>query len=238
MQANLPSDIMQTKAVEAVSKVLPSFTPVFITHPGATDKAEIIADIKKDLDKRGRTYKDISFTDKLTIDNLAGLDKSGKYVFIPASGKQSELNKVLPALVEWKETLSDPEQVTVFGYPEWTTFRGETLTNMQALNTRVYSRFFSDPMDIETRAVEDTFKKWYGCEMENAVPRQGLMGYDTGMFLIKNLTEEEDLKAPEPYRGVQNGFKFVSPENTEGMYNDVLYIITFRPSGYTDRTVL
>lgn len=238
MQANLPSEIMQTKAAAAIPKILPGYTPVIVSQAdNAGDKADIVADMKAHFAAQGIAYREMTYTDKLDPSQLEGFDKAQKYVFIPTSARQSEVNKILPALVEWKETLADPANVTVFGYPEWITFRGETLTNMQALNTRVYSRFYTDPMDIETRAVEDTFKKWFGGEMENAMPRQGLMGYDTGMFLIKGLAGDEDLKAADPYRGVQNGFKFVSAENG-GMYNDVLYIITFRPSGYTDRAVL
>ena len=57
------------------------------------------------------------------------------------------------------------------------------------------------------------------------------------LYKVNGLAGDDDLKSADPYRGVQNGFKFVSAENG-GMYNDVLYIITFRPSGYTDRAVL
>lgn len=238
MQANLPSEIMQTKAAAAIPKILPGYTPVIVSQAGhAGDKADIVADMKAHFAAQGISFREMNYTEKLAPSQLESLDKSQKYVFVSTSGRQSDVNKILPALVEWKETLPDPANVTVFGYPEWITFRGETLTNMQALNTRVYSRFYTDPMDIETRAVEDTFKKWFGGEMENAMPRQGLMGYDTGMFLIKGLAGNDSLKSADPYRGVQNGFKFVSADNG-GMFNDVLYIVTFRPSGYTDRAVL
>ena len=147
---------MQTKAAAAIPKILPGYTPVIVSQADNTgDKTDIVADMKAHFAAQGIAYREMTYTDKLDPSQLERLDKAQKYVFIPTSARQSEVNKILPALVEWKETLADPANVTVFGYPEWITFRGETLTNMQALNTRVYSRFYTDPMDIETRAVED-----------------------------------------------------------------------------------
>lgn len=235
LQANLPSDKMQTKAINYIPQLFYGYTPVIVGKADAPgDKAEFISELKKNLTEKGIEYKEILYPERLTVSALAELDKSGKYVFFPTSGRQAEVNKILPALVEWKDKLDSPLNVTVFGYPEWITFRGETLSNMQALNARLYSRFYIDPLDMNTRKVEDAFRKWYGGEMENAMPRQGLLGFDMGMYLIKTLSGDNNSSI---YRGTQNGFKFVNADGG-GMYNDVLYIVTFRPSGYTDQTIL
>ena len=44
-------------------------------------------------------------------------------------------------------------------------------------------------------------------EWKNAIPRQGLLGFDTGMFVL------DYLKNPVArYDGVQNGYSFTTPK--------------------------
>ncbi len=135
----------------------------------------------------------------------------------------------MPAVIEWRDEAGLP-MVKFVGYPEWVTFRGETLQNMHNLNTTVYSRFFVDDDNVRTRRMEDRFKGWYGAGMENAIPRQGLLGFDTGMFVL------DYLKNPVArYDGVQNGYSFTTPEGAEGQCNNVLYLINFRTGGLIEK---
>lgn len=71
--------------------------------------------------------------------------------------------------------------------------------------------------------------------MESVVPRQGLMGFDAGMFLITYLTDGN-----ATHDGVQNGYRFVKASDADnaGLYNDMLYFITFRPGEAVDKTAL
>lgn len=166
---------------------------------------------------------------KLMPANLKALPADGNYTFIPLSGKQADLNKIMPGIIEWRDEAITPG-VKLFGYPEWITFRGETLENMHKLNTTVYSRFYADEESSRTRELEDRFRRWYGKGMDAAVPRQGLLGFDTGMFLIESFADGVD-----KYDGVQNGYHFVTSSPDGGSYNDVLYFINFRPGGVTEK---
>ncbi|MDE6116862.1 MAG: hypothetical protein K2G33_05055, partial [Duncaniella sp.] len=94
----------------------------------------------------------------------------------------------------------------------------------------VYSRFYTYDDNQRARSLENKYKKWYGNSMESAVPRQGLLGFDTGMFLIKYL------KYPAArYDGIQNGYSFISPDGVDGYFNDVLYLVNFRPGGLIEK---
>lgn len=224
MQGNLPSANMYRKAIDALMERLAYSTPVFLTLKGEKcDKADFVADLRRTLDAKGKTYMDIEVDGRLTSSDLKALPADGNYMFIPATGRQADLNKMMPGIIEWRDQAVTPT-VRLFGYPEWTTFRGETLENMHNLNTTVYSRFYTDEESARTAAVDAKYKHWYGSKMENAVPRQGLLGFDTGMFLIPYIVKGEG-----GYDGVQNGYFFTSPGEGAGAYNDALYFVTFRP---------
>lgn len=233
MQGNIPSAMMLEKAADAIAERVAYSTPVFLTlADGQNDKGDFIAALKKRLDARGVAYKDIAVEGKLTAAALKALPTDGSYSFIPASGRQSDINRLLPGLIEWREEAVMPV-VKVIGYAEWITFRGETLENMHNLNTFVYSRFFDDEKSMRSRRLEEKFKGWYGAGMENAIPRQGMLGFDTGMFVL------DYLKNPSKrYDGVQNGFSFSVPEGAQGECNTSLYLINYRPGGLIEKTNL
>ena len=136
--------------------------------------------------------------------------------------------------------MGTPDAVRVFGYPEWITFRGESQKQLHELNTSIYSRFYSNPDDVRVKEINELYKKWYGSEMGNFLPSQGLLGFDMGMFVIESLRAPSvALDSPgavsvdngmKIYDGVQNSFHIVRVPNA-GAVNDMLYIITFRPSG-------
>ncbi|MDE6377241.1 MAG: hypothetical protein K2K72_00680, partial [Duncaniella sp.] len=234
MQANLPSQLMYRKVIDALLERLVYSTPVFLNMSGEKgDKADFIAELKKALEAKGQTYMDIAVDNRLTASQLQALPADGNYMFIPESSRQADLNRLMPAIIEWRDQTLTPT-VRLFGYPEWTTFRGETLQNMHNLNTIVFSRFYTDEDAWATRGVDANFRKWFGCRMENAVPRQGLMGFDLGMFVIPYLRNG----ASSGYDGVQNGYFFTDATDGAGVYNQALYFINFRPGSSTDKTRL
>lgn len=233
MQGNIPSVMMLDKAADAMVERVVYSTPVFLTlTDGANDKGDFVDAVKKRLDARGTAYKTIAVTGRLTAADLKELPADGSYSFIMNTSRQSDINKLLPGLVEWRNEAVMP-MVKVVGYPEWITFRGETLENMHSLNTLVYSRFFDDEDNARTRQMERKYKNWYGGAMENAVPRQGLLGFDTGMFVFDYLKDPS-----KSYDGVQNGFDFKASEGVEGVCNNLLYIINYRPGGLIEKTSL
>lgn len=243
IQANIPTAMMYTKAIKGITSQFPGYIPVIVSRTdGPEDKREFTDELKKQLSDAGITYTLLNFTNKLTLNNLKGLDPDNGYLFIPVSGRQAEANRILPALNEYRESIDSPDKVRVFGYPEWSTFRGETLTNMQNLNTVIYSRFYTpEELDSDAAEIEKRYKAWYGGKgIEKAVPRQGLFGFDSGMFLIRALKRNQgDFgKAVPTNYGVQNSFNLVSPAGAKGYVNDVLYFINYRPSGLITKEIL
>lgn len=237
MQSNIPSDDMYRKAVDGLMLMLAGYTPVIVSRNEASrDKAEFLAVLEKQLASKGITPVKIQFDNKLTPADLADLDPMGNYLFIPTTGRQTEVAKVLPGIISWRESKVTPS-VKVFGYPEWTTFRGEILQNMHELNTSIYSRFSLDENSLRNRDFDRKFKQWYGTEMENVAPRQGLLGFDSGMYVMRMLMTESRQPSELKYYGIQNDYDF-SRVPDGGWVNNSLCIINYRPGGVIEKTKL
>lgn len=234
MQANIPHSMMYSKAIEGLVKELKGATPIFLAEEkGRDDKAEFISTLKQLLDTKGITYQEIVYTDYLKEENLTGIDRNGKYVFIPVSGHPEAFHHVANSLRELKETMGNPYDLRLFGYPEWTTLRGESLERMHSLNTTIYSRFYNDAESSRAQELEAKFKQWYGQPMMTAVPMQGTLGFDTGMYLIKALDRNRgDFNDDNTtYHGIQSCYNFRRPTSWSGLVNETLYFITFSPGG-------
>lgn len=249
MQCNIPHTDMYDKAIREITSNLNGATPVILeSKSGVDDKSEYINLLKKSFADTNRPYEVISFNNQLSLSNLSKLKKDGKYVFVPVSGKQAEFNKIAPALIEFRDRSTRQDAVKLVGYPEWITFRGESLSNLHKLNASVYSRFYSIPEDMRTISFDQTFSRWYGSPSANYLPNQGMLGFDLGMYLFKALrapgslldnpvshTPMTDLMTA--YNGVQNGFRFTTLPHA-GSVNNVLYYITFNPGGSVSRKML
>lgn len=240
MQGNIPHETMYEKAADYLVNNLRGAVPVLVKSRSASaDKAEFLTILKGRLESRGINSVEVLFDDQLKLDDLESIDGAGSFTFIPVTGKSDELQKMLSTLIEFKKNNPYPDGITLFGYPEWTTFRGDMLAKMIEMGTTVFSRFYTVPEDAQLKQVEDVFVRWYGSPMASLVPRQGLFGFDTGMYLIKALKAnggDFNLFTPA-YNGVQNGFDFQhSPGG--GFVNNDLYIINFRTDGRVDKELL
>ena len=71
--------------------------------------------------------------------------------------------------------------------------------------------------------------------MIESVPNHGLLGYDLGYYLLRNLRANDGYFNPlTPYEGIQSVVRLKRARNSAGGYvNDALYIITYRPGGIT-----
>ncbi len=165
-------------------------------------------------------------------------------MFIPASGSKNEFAKFIEAIKYLHDNAADPSRVTIFGYPEWITFRGDSFDDICNLNATIYSRFMACDTDADTRRLKNRYKEIYGSEMFEAVPTQGILGYDIATFIVKGLREKEETGVfPPEFDGVQSYWRLgwsgatqsdeVTGETTSngGLVNEALYFINYLPGG-------
>lgn len=236
MNSIVPHATMYAKAVNYFVDSSDGYTPVILNRiDGQHDKSEFISMLKARLDLAGREYVEIEFEKKLSSADLEGLSSAGKYAFIPMSSKLAEIKAVLPELSMFAQTFSSPGSIRLWGYPEWLSFRGDPLQGMYKLNACIFSRFYNTGgSDSDAEHVNEQFAKWYGGDMINVIPSQGLYGFDTGMYLINALLiNGGDFSCYTPvYDGVQNCFNFVRSGDVKGWVNNEMFIISYTPDKF------
>lgn len=236
LQANIPQDKMYSKAIDCFIEECGDRTPVITKNlEKLSDKAQFINTLKNRLDSIGKPYIELPYSDILTDEDLALLDTATTYMFIPTSGARDQLSGIITTLTEFGQRCND---IKLFGYPEWTTFKGAILEKMHSLNTVVYSRFYNNTNSIESNAFESSFELWYGGEMIPAAPYQGILGYDTAMFIIKSACENNGIFIPGVYyQGIQSTFDFNNTDSIDGQFNNALYIIKYSSDGQISQSV-
>lgn len=239
IQCNIPHDEMYGKAIDTFIARYNGYTPVFLTNSNEAknDKAEFTDMLRAQLQAEGRQWIDINYNIALTDIFLNNLDPQGQYVFIPASSLKSEFNHYASTITKFRE--EHPEaSIRFFGYPEYVTFKGTYREALGDLNTTIYSRFFCDDMDYGARKLNNQFITKYGREMLEVYPSQAILGYDLGQYLIKAL--RGDLTKGtigKPAAGVQTPIN-LDYDSTTGPVNTAMYIITFSPGGYAEKSVM
>ena len=237
IQANIPHSPMLEKAVNEFFNMYGDYTPVFIARiDGEADKDPFTSMLKQKLDARGIAYEDIAFKNLLSTRDLEKLATDSNYVFVPISGSRSEFAKFSEAIRKFGESRVS-SSTRVFGYPDWITFRGEYLTRLCELEATIYTRFYYDVKEPESRDFNELFKETYGCEMLDAAPVQGVLGYDTGIYLLGLLKDHgADFKSYlSPFNGLQSALDFSGDAKN---VNNALIIVTFTNGGNVIKTTL
>lgn len=237
MQANIPAKLMYKKAAQALMNAFTGYTPVFLVSKGGRgEKYPFTSYLQEQYAQAGITPIELTYEGMLTSADVETIDLSQNHVFIPASGALSEFNKFAHTLITLRENAADPSSIALFGYPDWTTFRGEALENLHRLGAIIYSRFYCNNSDDDIRSFNEDFEDAYGTHSLEQVPSQALLGYDTARYILTNLKNNEGEFEPfqsTPFRGLQSTFMFTDASDDEesesGYVNTSLYIITFLP---------
>ncbi len=151
-------------------------------------------------------------------------------VFIPTSGTNVALIKLLPQLIVASRDNPD-YRMQLFGYPEWQTYTHDHLASFYELDTYFYSSFYTNNLFPEAVQFSSDYRKWYSKDMLNSFPKYGMLGFDTGYFFLKGLSqygnkleEKLDKVAVTP---IQTGFKFERVNNWGGFINRKVFFVHF-----------
>lgn len=246
LQANIPHRKMYAKALDAINRYYPDRVPVILRNEaGRSDKAEFIALLTEAYKAKSIEPIEITYDGALMSSHLDALPDDGtRYLLIPTSGSLAEFNKFSHAVRNLKDSSADSDRIVVFGYPDWTAFRSDAESMLHMLDAVVYSRFYYDEKGFDARSLNEAFNRWFGEPMIEVVPNQGMLGFDVGNLLIRNIRNNDGYFDPQDgaYEGAQSSFRFepgVQGEDAEtGLYNDEIYILRFKPDGRVERLSL
>lgn len=246
IQANIPHTPMYDTAIRGFLYRYENVLPVFVGRIGGpADKDSFVAELKQRLRDEGRDYREVNFETLLREEDIADIDPDLQpVVFVPNSGSAAEFAKIANAVSRKRSNALRPENVVIWGYPEWVTFRDESFREICDLDATIYSRFFADKSDARSAEFAERFREEFGTDMVEAVPTQGILGYDTGKFIINGLREKASTGTfPAEFSGLQSELRLVraaGPESGDrgGLYNEALILIHFIPGGTVEKVCL
>lgn len=229
IQGNIPHEMMYDKALNSFMARFRDYTPVLLSNSAEdADKTKFVDMLAARLTSDGIEYRAISHNGNLDEAQLDWMQPDTKYVFVPTASSRVVLNSILPAIIAKKRAAESPDNVALFGYPEWIIIRGELQQKLHEANTTIYSRFVMNPDNYRSRTLENQFRQWYGSAMIPTVPMYGTLGFDTGMWIINAIQDPEN---KEHYTGIQNGFHLSRTAPDQGYVNNSLFLINFMPTG-------
>ena len=229
-QINTPQSYLYSEVYEHFTRQFPNAHVIFI-EPTSEDKekAEFISGMKQELKSKGMSMKTVN--ENATKDMLKEALRFDKdNIFIPTSGKNVMLIKILPQLILLVR--DTPEQnIHLFGYPEWQTYTRDHLESFFELDTYFYSSFYTNTLFPAAIQFTNNYHKWYSKDLVSKFPSYGMLGFDTGFFFLKGLSrygsELENNLPKMNLTPIQTGFKFQRVNNWGGFINKKVFFIHF-----------
>jgi len=236
-QVNPLASATHTKASAFFLQTFRNANVIFVSG-GRNDKMEFLTELQLNLRKNNVRYETITSSGSLGTSILPLLSKSKENVIIPASADASTLRVIIDELKKVQET--DPTYVTrLFGYPEWQTY-ANMVEDYHLFGTYIYTPFFIDDKEPETKRFRDNFRKWYDRNLMETYPSYGLWGYDTGLFFLtalrRNGTQFEQNIQRIRVNSLQFAFQFERLNNWGGLINNGLYLVHYDRNGQIIKT--
>lgn len=230
-QINTPQSYLYSEVYEHFTRKFTTANVIFLdAEDGDKDKADFVKGLKEELKNKRIPFTELK-GDNITPENLKGaMNHIMDNVFIPTSGTNVALIKLLPQLIV---TLRDnPDyRMQLFGYPEWQTYTNDHLASFYELDTYFYSSFYTNNLFPAAVQFSSAYRKWYSKDMMNAFPKYGMLGFDTGYFFLKGLSQYgnnlEDKLGKVAVTPIQTGFKFERVNNWGGFINRKVFFVHF-----------
>ena len=230
-QINTPQSYLYSEVYEHFTRKFPNSNVIFLdAEDGNTSKSEFVKGFKDELKDSGISYKELK-GDAIVPETIKGMLMAGKdNIFVPISGGNVALIKILPQLVI--TTRENPDSsIKLFGYPEWQTYTHDHLASFYELDTYFYTSFYTNTLFPEAIKFASEYRKTYSKTLANTFPKYGMLGFDTGYFFLKGLSKygndfDENINKVN-ITPVQTGFKFERVNNWGGFINKKVFFVHF-----------
>lgn len=238
IQVNIPQSFMLADVFDWYDDVFEG-CDVIMVHKSGSTKKDLTNELKAHIAQLGDSIHEVEYKSILKPDMISEKMNPGKrYVIIPTSGAKDVMSQLVLSVKKTKTERTDVS-VSVLGCPEWVVYMEDWRDDFHAIDTYFYSRFFANPDVKKINEFKREYSRWYGEKLLNAAPCFGFLGYDTGMFFLKNLCERgNDFSTlNESYEGLQSAFEFERVNNWSGFVNKSLYFIHLTPFNTIESTV-
>ena len=114
------------------------------------------------------------------------LNQFRENVIIPDSRSLKAVKDLLAGLKAFRADFPQ-YKVKLLGYPEWLTYTSVLLKDFYALDTRVFSAYYRNPLSGRVLKFEQQYRQNFGKASRNSFPRAEMLGYDLGCYFLRGL---------------------------------------------------
>ena len=230
-QVNTPQSYLYSEAYDHFIRKFRNYNIVFVSDSSSLEKREFISGMKNELREKGIGYKHIQLSNEVDgVNVIEAMDTLGQNIFIPTSGANTALIRIVPHLTLVRKEHPDFD-MHLFGYPEWQTYTNEHLGSFYELDTYFYSSFYTNNLFPAAILFTHNYRHWFSKDMSNSFPKYGMLGFDVGYFFLKGLAQhgnklESNLDQVR-VTPIQTGFKFERVNNWGGFINKKVFFVHF-----------
>lgn len=227
------NDRQTNNSIETFLKLFPNCHPVFIDCNDKTSTKGIFTfGLRTRLESHNIGYgiTNIGSSDDLFAKQFS---QNSQNIVILNTGRSPELTLALNKLAILKAN-NPTLKIKLFGYTEWMMYLGIDEAKFHEFDTYIPSTFYYNPASPRTQSLTRSYRQWFKTDMQNALPRFALTGYDYAQFFLRGFA-----KYGKAFRGVknQNSWKAVQAPlrfkqvGAAGMQNDFFQLVHFMPNG-------
>ena len=227
------NDRQTNNSIETFLKLFPNCHPVFIDCNDKTStKGNFTFGLRTRLESHNIGYgiTNIGSSDDLFAKQFS---QNSQNIVILNTGRSPELTLALNKLAILKAN-NPALKIKLFGYTEWMMYLGIDEAKFHEFDTYIPSTFYYNPASPRTQSLTRSYRQWFKTDMQNALPRFALTGYDYAQFFLRGFA-----KYGKAFRGVknQNSWKAVQAPlrfkqvGAAGMQNDFFQLVHFMPNG-------
>ncbi len=162
------------------------YHPVFIDCNDSTSKkGNFTFGLRRQLENHQIEY---SVTNLKSTENAfsKAFSQSKPNVVILNTARSPELGVAFAKINGLKFNLPNLD-ITMFGYTEWLMYTRTHLENFYKYNAYIPSAFYYNPLSSQTVRLEQKYRWNFHADMQNALPRFALTGFDHAYFFLRGL---------------------------------------------------
>ena len=230
-QTNTPHSHIYDVLAEYYVNQIKATNIIFLNGSPNEDDAEtaFISRIKSVLREKDIPFKMVDEDEELQ--NLfTAMENSGENTIFTTPLSINQAHNLVTRMAANMKTYSD-KKITLMGYPEWQAMNKNYQKRLYELNTYLFSNFYADSQQNNVRNFQIDFNRIFGKDLLNTYPKYGMMGYDIATYFVPRMVlEKSELQESIPtIDPLQNKFKFSTKNPDHGSYNQLFYVIHYKP---------
>ena len=179
-------ELFNDMVLNAYMERFSGYHAVFVDCNDTTSKKGVFTySLRKRLESKGLKYS-ITNLKSSEVNFAKAFSRTQPNIVILNTGRSPELNVALAKLDGLK--VNEPSiSISLFGYTEWLMYTKVYLNYFYKYDAYIPTSFYYNAVDRKTQHLENGYRHWFKTDLQYALPRFAVTGYDHANFFIRGL---------------------------------------------------